>query len=101
MIFPQIAANRFGAASRQLGYEGARFHMLPVGIRIGEAERDPARRPEIGRAAEEVGLRLDQHFLLVAAAGLDADAGQAVAVMVVPEIAEHLAGYRGKAGARG
>src|SRR3546814_9058645 len=58
---------------------------------VCSSDLDPARWPEIGGAEIEVRLGFDQHRLLFGAARLDQHRGDAVAVVVVAEIGEHLA----------
>ena len=65
--------------------------MGPVGL--GQAHADPAGPADIGRPGEQVRLGLHQQLLLVAAGGLEADDRAAVAMMVVAEVGEHLAGH--------
>ena len=64
--------------------------MVPIDVVAGEIDRQPAR--QIGGL--RIGLRIgfEQHRLLVEAADPDADDGPAVAVMIVAELRELLAG---------
>jgi hypothetical protein len=64
--------------------------MVPVDCVRSEIHRDPTR--QISGLGIGSGIGFEQHRLLVETAGPDADDGAAVAVMVVAELRELLAG---------
>src|SRR4029079_4162868 len=65
--------------------------MVPINGVTSQAQGDPAR--EISRLRIDPGIRLDQHRLLIEAADADADDRPGVAMVVVAELRELLAGY--------
>src|SRR3954447_4110723 len=64
--------------------------MVPIDLVPSEIDRNPA--GEIGGLRIGAGIGFEQHRLLVEAARPDADDGAAVAVMIVAELRELLAG---------
>src|SRR5438270_6740608 len=66
--------------------------MVPVDAAARHVDRNPAGMVEIGWLRIGLGIGFEQHRLLVEAAGLHADDGAAVAVMIITELRELLAG---------
>src|SRR5258708_16323138 len=66
--------------------------MVPVDIGTADTDRNPAGVMKIGWLRIGLWVRFEQHRLLVETAGLDANHRAAVAVMIVAELRELLAG---------
>src|SRR3546814_18704656 len=64
------------------------LYMRPIHRRVVQADADPARWAQIGRAVVKRWTAFDQHRLFFQSTGLDQQASDAVLMMIVTEIGE-------------